>query len=85
MRIHDLGALGEQILGISFSLFTDLGAGSRVVLGPGAGPLAADTPTLRALGLGTTFHNAMLGTLRLEIAWPDHGPRQIIFRLGHKL
>jgi outer membrane protein assembly factor BamA len=85
MRTRDLGALGEQILGISLSLFADTGAGANVAQGPGAGPLPADTPTLFSWGLGTTFHNAMLGTIRLEVAWPDRGGRRVIFRLGHKL
>jgi hypothetical protein len=32
-----------------------------------------------------TFHNAMFGNLRLEVAWPDRGPYQVIFRIGSKL
>jgi outer membrane protein assembly factor BamA len=85
MRSHDLGALGAQILGISLSVFADLGAGLAVARGPGTGPWGADTPVLRTLGLGATLHNASFGNLRLEVAWPDDGSRRIIFRLGNKL
>lgn len=85
MRSHDLGSLGEQILGISLSVFADLGAGFDVARGPGVGPWSTDTPVLRTLGVGATFHNAAFGNLRLEAAWADDGGRRLIFRLGNKL
>lgn len=85
MRAYSLGALGEQLLGISFSIFVDLGAGGGVARGPAPGPWQEQTPLLTSWGAGASFHNAALGVIRLEIAWPDRGRRRITLRLGRKL
>jgi len=82
MRVIDTGFLGDQIVGISLSLFADAGAGSGIRRG--SGTLLGRTPTLRSIGAGIYLHNALLGTLRLEIAWPDGAERHWGFGLGMK-
>ena len=85
MRVHDLGGLGEQILGMSLSVLLDAGIGYDVRRAPGAGPPDKESPLLLSWGVGATFHNAMFGNLRLEVAWPDRGKPAFVFRIGSKL
>jgi outer membrane protein assembly factor BamA len=74
MRILDLGPLGDQIVGASFTLFTDAGIGHGIRRGPG--PADGRTPFLLSGGAGLYLLNALFGTLRLEVAWPEgSGPR----------
>ncbi len=74
MRVIDLGFLGDQIVGASFTLFTDAGMGYGIRRGPG--PAYGRTPLLLSGGAGLYLHNALLGSLRLEVAWPEgYGPR----------
>ncbi len=82
MRVIETGFLGDQIVGISLSLFADAGAGNGIRRGPGA--VLGRTPTLRSIGSGIYLHNALLGTLRLEIAWPEGAERHWGFGLGMK-
>jgi hemolysin activation/secretion protein len=84
MHIVELGSLGDQILGLSLSLFVDAGAGTGTRRGPVPGPWPDGTPTLMSGGLGCYLHNALLGTIRIEFAWPEYGPRQFIIGLGTK-
>jgi outer membrane protein assembly factor BamA len=74
MRRLEAGLLGDQIVGISLACFADAGLGYGIRRGP---DLMADrTPLLYSAGTGLYLHNALLGTLRLEIAWPaGAGPR----------
>ncbi|MFC1627864.1 BamA/TamA family outer membrane protein [Gemmatimonadota bacterium] len=82
MRVIDTGFLGDQIVGISLALFADAGAGSGIRRGAGV-PMGL-TPTLRSIGAGIYLHNALLGTLRMEVAWPDGARRHWGFGLGLK-
>lgn len=84
MHIVPMGILGDQIVGISLSLFVDAGAGSGVLRSLEPQPWSDRTPTLASGGVGCYFHNALFGTIRIEMAWPEHGPRQFIFGLGTK-
>jgi len=75
VRTLDLGALGDQIVGLAAVIFGEMGAGTGVRRGPGSPPWSRRSPTLVCFGGGLTFYSALLGTLRLEIGWPgDGGP-----------
>lgn len=84
MQIVPMGVLGDQIMGISLSLFTDGGAGGGVRRSSQPEPRDDRTPTLVSWGAGCYFHNALFGTLRVELAWPERGHRRFIFGLGTK-
>lgn len=84
MHVISLGKLGDQIVGVSLAVFLDAGGGNGIRRGPGESPWPDRTPTLISTGVGCYFHNALLGMIRIEVAWPEDGPRHSIFGLGIK-
>jgi len=83
VRPIDLGPFGDQIVGVAATLFLDAGAGTGARRGPGSHPWPRRTPTLYSRGGGLQFYNALLGTLRFEIGWPDDGGEPIVgFAVG---
>ena len=84
MHIISLGKLGDQIVGVSLAAFLDAGGGNGIRRGQEEGPWPDRTPTLYSTGVGCYFHNALLGRIRIEIAWPEDGPRRSILGLGVK-
>lgn len=82
--ILNLGALGDQITGVTLTVFAEAGAGNGVQRGPGTGPWENRSPLLASWGTGVNFYNALFGTLRCELAWPDEGPCRLGFALGTK-
>ncbi len=82
MRVVDAGFLGDQIVGASLALFTDTGMGHGIRRGSGLAD--GRTPLLLSGGAGLYLHNALLGTLRLEVAWPEGSGPRWGFGLGTK-
>ncbi len=78
VRTFDLGAMGDQIVGITTTLFLDAGRGQGIRRAPDPGSGSGTTPTLYSFGGGLLFYNALLGTMRLELAWPGDGGSPVL-------